>query len=367
MSNKSTGSKSATKIVEKSESSQPKPHLFLDQLEVDNGHLLCESIGEFDGETTTRKVSADPHGYLRYPFQLMAFDQIEPANNKYLIDNLCGRELKIDNSSVAPTKAVLAVDCSLPKEGTLENLLIYAVNRQNQCMQDSPVVGKNILFILPHGIYKSFVFTESNLPLKDVTQQHGKWLCEACNRTVDYPVLGNGTYVSYKLLIKMQCMVFLTFPPPHSLCRYRIEVVVADDTAHTVVVMFNDTSTELVKCSAESLMAADNEGAKADDDSNFPTAIRNLIGTTHVLEIKSHTYYEYGTFESFTCWKINSSGPVEDSASSSTPTLTANDAVPSMKRLSRHPTVCTPSEPNVEKKKRVSTSLIEIQHKEKRQ
>ncbi|GJZ59061.1 hypothetical protein Tco_0614877 [Tanacetum coccineum] len=86
-------------------------------------------------------------------------------------------------------------------------------------------------------------------------------------------------------------------------------------------------------------MGADDERADVDDDSNLPTAIRNVIGTTHVLEIKLHTYYEYGTFESFTCWKINPSESVEDAASSSTPTLTANDAVPSMKRLSRHPTV----------------------------
>nr|GFB36113.1 hypothetical protein [Tanacetum cinerariifolium] len=98
--------------------------------------------------------------------------------------------------------------------------------------------------------------------------------------------------------------------------RYRLEVVVADDTTHTVVLMFNDTGTELLKCSAESLMGAEDDGEDADDDSNLPTAIRNLIA------------------------------------------LTADDAVPSMKRLSRHPTMCTPIKPNEEKKKRVSTSLI---------
>ncbi|GJR09151.1 zinc finger, CCHC-type containing protein [Tanacetum coccineum] len=158
MSKKSTGSKSATKVVEKSESSQPKPHLFLNQLEVhvtgtivvmidrvwdvntiierylSTDFVVSDSKGnmihctaksnvahnflrlkeggiyavknfvvlpnkdefwifkhdmfmlDFDGETTTRKVSADPLSYLRYPFQLMDFDQIEPANNKYLID-----------------------------------------------------------------------------------------------------------------------------------------------------------------------------------------------------------------------------------------------------------------------------------------
>nr|GEW91680.1 hypothetical protein [Tanacetum cinerariifolium] len=74
--------------------------------------------------------------------------------------------------------------------------------------------------------------------------------------------------------------------------------------------------------------------------------------STYVLEIKSHTYYEYGTFESFTCWKINPSESAKDAASSSTLTLTADDVAPPMKRLERHPTVCTPSKPNEEKKKR---------------
>nr|GFC14042.1 hypothetical protein [Tanacetum cinerariifolium] len=124
--------------------------------------------------------------------------------------------------------------------------------------------------------------------------------------------------------------------------RYRLEVVVADDIAHTVVVMFNDTATELLKSSPESLMGAEDGGADAYDDANLPTAIRNLIGTTHVLDIKSYTYYEYSTFESFTCWKINLSELVEDGTSSSTLALTVDDAVPSIKRLARHSTVCTP-------------------------
>ncbi|GJT26777.1 hypothetical protein Tco_0907052 [Tanacetum coccineum] len=68
----------------------------------------------------------------------------------------------------------------------------------------------------------------------------------------------------------------------------RLEVVVVDDTAHTVVVMFNDTATELVKCLAKSLMAADDEGVDADDDSNFPTAIRNLFGI-HPLPLPDTT------------------------------------------------------------------------------
>nr|GEY21200.1 hypothetical protein [Tanacetum cinerariifolium] len=76
-----------------------------------------------------------------------------------------------------------------------------------------------------------------------LTRQNGQLFCQSCNATVDYPVL-----------------------------RYRLEVDMSDDTAQAVVVMFNETATTLVKCSADSLMDTVDE---------------------------SHTYYEYGTFESF--------------------------------------------------------------------
>ncbi|GJS15441.1 DNA helicase PIF1, ATP-dependent [Tanacetum coccineum] len=302
---------------------------------------------EFDGKTTARKVSADPYDYLRYPFRLVDLDKLEVTNNKYLIDAAgyvtnvgrttytksgsktldfflanqrghslmvtlwgglgdvlverktkhlgmcvvvltgmyvkdynnklflssssstviyddddipCLYELKVDSSYVEPTKVVLAVDSSLPKEWTLENLLIWARNRQNN------------IFIFHYKVmienfrnkkgwnYPSCGYEKCQ---KGVTRQHGKWLCEACNRAIDYPVF-----------------------------RYRLEVVVADNTAHTVLVMFNDTTTKLIKCSVESLMVTDDEGADTNVDSNLPTAIRNLIGATYVLEIKSHTYYE---------------------------------------------------------------------------
>ncbi|GKA57236.1 hypothetical protein Tco_0756424, partial [Tanacetum coccineum] len=135
-SDKPTGSKTASKAAMQSCSSQTKPLLFLDQLEVDvtgtivvmirqgnmihcsgkstiaHKFLILKEGGiysvknfvvlpnkdefrifrddmfmiEFDGETTARKVSADPHGFCRYPFRLIEFDQVEPANNKYLID-----------------------------------------------------------------------------------------------------------------------------------------------------------------------------------------------------------------------------------------------------------------------------------------
>nr|GEU35814.1 hypothetical protein [Tanacetum cinerariifolium] len=121
--------------------------------------------------------------------------------------------------------------------------------------------------------------------------------------------------------------------------RYRLEVVVANDTAHTVVVMFNEIATELLNCSADSLIEAEDEVGfcylfqphsyidinlhiqSAEDDSGLPTTIRNLI---------------------------------DNKASSSNQLITINDSEPSFKRLARQPSVCTPSKPNEEKRKKRS-------------
>ncbi|GJS36370.1 replication protein A 70 kDa DNA-binding subunit C-like protein [Tanacetum coccineum] len=329
---------------------------------------------EFDGETTVRKVSVNGLGFLIYPFQLIDFDRIEPANNKcnrgqslrvtlwgglgdalikrktkhvgmcaivltsvspktynnklylsstsstiiYDNDDIpCLQELKTSESFVEQKKEGLAINASRPREGTLENLSIWPWNRKN----DTAIFNCKVM-IENFRTKKGWNYPScgSEKCRKGVTRQNGQFICEACNKAIDYPVF-----------------------------RYMLEVVVADDTAHTVVVMFNDTVTKLLKCSAKSLLGA---GEDEDDESSLPTAIRNLIGITHVLEIKSHTYYEYGTFESFTCWKINPSEMVDDGASSSSQLLSADNPTPAMKRLSRHPFICTHCKPTKEKKKR---------------
>ncbi|GJZ33286.1 ATP-dependent DNA helicase PIF1-like protein [Tanacetum coccineum] len=337
-------SKSASKVATLSVSTQLKPLLFLDQLDVDVTGTIVVMIGrvwdvnavtgrylstnfvvsdskavsipsknfvvlpnkdefrifrhdrfmiEFDGETSTRKVSADPHGFrrgqsLRVTLWGELGDVLVEKKTKHagvcamVLTGMSGKEYnnKLYLSSTSST--VFYDDDDIP------------------CLQELRADDR-----------------------KGASRKNGKWVCEACNRVVDYPVF-----------------------------RYRLEAVVADNTTHTVVVMFSDTATELLKCSAESLMGTEDEGSDADDDLNFPLAIRNLIGTTHVLEIKSHTYYEYGTFESFNCWKINPSETAKDDASSSTPAVTANDAELSMKIVMKPPTICTPLKPNEERKQK---------------
>lgn len=99
------------------------------------------------------------------------------------------------------------------------------------------------------------------------------------------------------------------------------------------------------------------------EESTLPHALTNLINTTHVLEIKTHTYYEHATFESFTCNKIypalistihSSTQDVQDidntlseDPSGDFPKVQKN----SLKRLKRGPTISTPSKSS-EKKKR---------------
>ncbi|GKD34581.1 reverse transcriptase domain-containing protein, partial [Tanacetum coccineum] len=88
------------------------------------------------------------------------------------------------------------------------------------------------------------------------------------------------------------------------------------------------------------------------DISDQTTSTVNVIRTTHILELKLHTYYEHGTFESFTCWRIVPEEAVEESACSSN----IDEKVPAkrkrMKTLAIHPSVSTPSKPAEDKKKK---------------
>nr|GFC00895.1 hypothetical protein [Tanacetum cinerariifolium] len=73
-----------------------------------------------------------------------------------------------------------------------------------------------------------FPSCRSNTYKKALTHQYGQFFCQSCNKTVNYPIL-----------------------------RYRLEVDVSDNTTQAVVVMFNETATALVNCSAHSLICAD--------------------------------------------------------------------------------------------------------------
>ncbi|GKC79462.1 hypothetical protein Tco_1130236 [Tanacetum coccineum] len=81
---------------------------------------------------------------------------------------------------------------------------------------------------------------------------------------------------------------------------------------HVVVIMFDKTAYELVKCLADSIVQAKEESFN--DVMSLPPALTNVIGSTHTLELKSHTCYEHETVESFTCWNMHSAKTTEESA-----------------------------------------------------
>ncbi|KAL6552445.1 hypothetical protein OROHE_007809 [Orobanche hederae] len=215
------------------------------------------------------------------------------------------KELKKETSGAELNKVILPVYPSEPKDGTLENLLIWPPNRKNDSATFNCKVRIDNVRTKKGWNYP---LCDGDKCKKGITRKEGKFWCDACDKPIDYPVL-------------------------------RLEHGVSDDTAHAVVVMFDETAANLVKCSAESILEVEDESS--DNHSSLPPAIANIIGTTHVLELKSHTYYEYGSYESFTCWKINLAHEVEECSS----TVGAAPAIqaPSLKRLSKNPSVSTPS------------------------
>nr|GEX42338.1 hypothetical protein [Tanacetum cinerariifolium] len=122
---------------------------------------------------------------------------------------------------------------------------------------------------------------------------------------------------------------------------YKLELEVSDETAQIVVVMFDETATEV----------------DADEHSELPQPLAKIIGTGHILELKSHTYYEHQNFESFTCWKIVVVENVEETSYSPTVEqvivgLDVFPKEPTLKRLVKSPSIATPLKPAEATKKR---------------
>ncbi|GJX92956.1 hypothetical protein Tco_0347542 [Tanacetum coccineum] len=74
----------------------------------------------------------------------------------------------------------------------------------------------------------------------------------------------------------------------------------------------------------------------------------------HTLELKSHTYYKHGTFESFTYWKLAIAKEVEESAGLSNVDAHVDVKIKKLKRLATHPSIATPSKPIEDRKKKDS-------------
>ncbi|GJZ04023.1 replication protein A 70 kDa DNA-binding subunit C-like protein [Tanacetum coccineum] len=327
---------------------------------------------ELDGATSIQKNFVKPDGFIRFLFQFVDFDHLEATINKYLIDAAGGQsvrvtlwgslgELLIEKrtshvgvypivltcltvkeynsrlylSSTSSTlilddeeipevkqlkadssKEILPVGYSEAKAGTLENLLMWSRNRRHDTATfHCTVTIDNVR--TKNGW--NFPSCGGGKCKKSITRSNGRFVCESCNKTMDYPVL-----------------------------RYRLELEVSNDTAQVVVVMFNETATSLVKCTADSI--AEYEDHQVDLHSPLPQALANIVGTSHTLEFKSHTYYEHNTYESFTCWRNVTAEEMGESEGSSMAAGSHAYESPKLKHLLRRPSVTTPSKVNEGKK-----------------
>ncbi|GJV77793.1 hypothetical protein Tco_1509377 [Tanacetum coccineum] len=131
----------------------------------------------------------------------------------------------------------------------------------------------------------------------------------------------------------------------YSVIRYRLDLEISDDTVEAAVVMFDETARSLLKCSASSIVGSEDQDEE--EHSGLPPALANIVGTSHTLELKSHTYYEHGTYESFIAYE-----DVEESASSGMVAANADPKALVLKILTVTPSVAIPSKPGEEKKQR---------------
>ncbi|GJV25872.1 ATP-dependent DNA helicase PIF1-like protein [Tanacetum coccineum] len=347
---------------------------------------------EFDGDTNVRKSFIKSKGFNRYPFQLVEIDDLEPTNNKFLVaaagyvtnvgrttqqrtgsrtldfylanrmcqqirvtlwgaqgDKLIEKRtchvglypivitavsvklynsnscyvLTFSHSGLELTKEVLPGDNALPKPGTLENLLMWARNK----IYDTSTFHCEVK-IDKIRTKKCWNFSSrrgEKCKKGNIACKAGQFWCDSCDSAVEYPVL-----------------------------KYRLELEVSDDTAKTVVVMFDETATSLLKCSAASMVTSQTQVyfcslynlsnthidlrlPDEEEHSGLPITLANIVGTSHTLELKSHTYYEHGNYESFTCWRVVTDDVVEESSNSRMVAAKADSKAPMVKRLKQRP------------------------------
>nr|GFC01936.1 hypothetical protein [Tanacetum cinerariifolium] len=148
---------------------------------------------------------------------------------------------------------------------------------------------------------------------------------------------------------------------------YRLELEISDDNIEAVVVMFDKTTRNLLKCFGSLIVGSEDQVyflardnltntltdlrfQEKKEHSGLPFAFANIVGTRHTLELKSHTYYEHKTYESFIYWNVIAYEEVEKSASSGMVAANVDPKALVLRRLTATPSMATPSKPSEEKK-----------------
>ncbi|GKA78398.1 ATP-dependent DNA helicase PIF1-like protein [Tanacetum coccineum] len=230
-----------------------------------------------------------------------------PALGEMLIEN---RTHHIGHYPVVLTALFVKLynNSTCAKVGTLENLLMWARNRKYDAATFHCAVRVDKIRTKKGWNYPSC--GGEKCKKGNLDRKHGHFWCDSCHSSVDYPVL-------------------------------RLELEVSDDTAQTVVVMFDKTTRVVVKCSA---------GSIDEEETGLPPALANIVDTLYTLELKSNSYYEHANYESFTCWRVVLEEALDESGSSGTLAGIGEPKAGVLVPLTTTPSVSTPSKPGEPKK-----------------
>nr|GEY22615.1 hypothetical protein [Tanacetum cinerariifolium] len=228
-----------------------------------------------------------------------------------LYNNPFVKDVELDDSNgLELTKEVLPSDNTLPKPRTLENLLMWARNRK----------------------YDSATF-QYDMKIDKIRTKNG-W---------NFPSRGGEKCKKGNI-------------------GHRGAILV-------VVVLFDETTTSLLKCYASAMVASqaqvrvftpsnlsdsytDSQLQDEDENTGLPATLDNIVGTSQTLELKSHTYYEHQNYESFTCWRIVTDDVVEGGSNSNMVAAKAESKAPEVESLNKNPLLSTLYKPTEKKKHR---------------
>ncbi|GKA08652.1 hypothetical protein Tco_0687983 [Tanacetum coccineum] len=254
---------------------------------------------EFDGESTVRKSFLKSGGFTRYPFQLVEIDELEPTNNKYLIDvvgymtnvgritqtRTCSKTLDFYMASSSGQQIRVTL------WGGLGNMLIE--NRTRHVGLYPVVITSMSVKLYNNRLYLSS--TSSTLIVDDEKIHLLTWLktddsgveltkeiLSADNTTPKAGTLENlllwarnrkydsATFLCEVKIDKVRTKKGWNYPSCGGdkckkgnldrMDRYRLELEISNETAEVVVVMSDETARVLLKCSASSIL--DYEGLK---------------------------------------------------------------------------------------------------------
>ncbi|GKE26251.1 hypothetical protein Tco_1441635 [Tanacetum coccineum] len=225
---------------------------------------------ELDGATSVRKTSVKGGGFVRYPFQLKELGCIELTDNKYLID-VAGYVTNVGLITQQKSGSQ-TLDFSLANGSLiLDDTQIPALNALREENSEDEVSLSQAAVHADYSQVKEGTLRPSN------TESRLMALGHESDRTSHLMVVRN--------VRKVLCGRREVSSVRH--VTGLLELDVSNKTASTVVVMFDEPTIELVKCSADSLAVADEDVGFAYADDVVEEDVRSSnINTSVEVKIK---------------------------------------------------------------------------------